>query len=143
MFTPDRLPAGVLEYVRDEVRLAWAARADIRGRHRTEAGVEFGVMLPPATVLADGDGLALDAVKTLVVVRAVEEDVLVATPRSAREGARWAYLVGNSHQPLMVGDAVLVCPATRDAEQVLTFYGVPFTRERRVFTPEPAGPGHH
>ena len=143
VFTADRLPAAVVDYARDEVRLVWTARADTRGRHRTEGGVEFGVMLSPATVLADGDCLALDTVQTLVVVRAIEEDVLVATPSSARECARWAYLVGNSHQPLMVGDAELVCPATKQAEQVLTFYRVPFTRAQRVFAPEPAGPGHH
>lgn len=143
VFTPERLPAAMTSYVRDEVRLTWAARADTRGRHRTEAGVEFGVMLSPGTVLADGDCLALDPVKTLVVVRAIEEDVLVARPASPRDGARWAYLIGNSHQALMIGDDVVVCAATREAEQVLTFYQVPFTRERRVFAPEAIGPGHH
>lgn len=143
VFRANRLPAAVVDYARDEVRLSWTARADTRGRHRTESGVEFGVMLPPFTVLVDGDCLALDSAKTLVVVRSVQEDVLVATPSSAHECARWAYLVGNSHQPLMVGDGELVCPATREAEQVLLFHQVPFTRERRVFTPEATGPGHH
>lgn len=132
-----------MAYARAEVRLPWAARSDTRGRHRTESGVEFGVLLPVGAVLQDGDCLALDAVQTLVVVRAVEEDVLVVTSPTPRDAVRWAYLIGNSHQPLMADETSLVCLATKDAEQVLTFYQVPFTRERRVFAPEAIGPGHH
>lgn len=143
VFSLQTLPAALADYQRDEVRLAWTARADTRGRHTTEGGVEFGVMLPPGRVLADGDCLALDAPRTLVVVRAIAEPVLVTASATPRDLARWAYLLGNSHQPLMLDADVLVCPDTRDAEQVLSYYAIPFTRDTRAFSPEPTGPGHH
>ena len=143
VFRLDRLPAGLLDHPRDSVTAGWQDRATPRARLRTNGGVEFGTSLPPGVVLRDGDCLALEQPRLVVVVQELAEPVLVARPGSAAEAARWAYCIGNSHQPLMVSDDALVCADVPGMEQVLAHHAIPFTRERRTFTPESQGPGHH
>ena len=67
----------------------------------------------------------------------------MARAASAAQAARWAYYIGNSHQPLMIADDALVCADVPGMEQVLTWHAIPFTREQRAFTPESQGPEHH
>lgn len=143
VFTLDRLPAGLLAHPRDRVIIGWQDRTTPRARLRTEGGVEFGTALAPGVVLREGDCLALEQPPLVVMVREREEAVLVARTASAAQAARWAYYIGNSHQPLMVTDDALVCADVPGMEQVLAFHAIPFTREQRAFTPEAQGPGHH
>ncbi len=143
VFTLDRLPAGLLEYSRDTVTVGWQERTTPRARLRTDGGVEFGTALPPGVVLREGDCLALEQPRLVVMVREREEPVLVARTASASQLARWAYYIGNSHQPLMIADAALICADVPGMEQVLTYHAIPFARERRTFTPESQGPAHH
>ena len=143
VFSLERLPAGLLEHPRDSVTLGWQDRTAPRARLRTEGGVEFGTSLAPGVVLRNGDCLALEQPRLVVVVRELEEPVLVARTASAGQAARWAYSIGNSHQPLMISDDALVCADVPGMEQVLTYHAIPFTRERRTFTPESQGPEHH
>jgi len=77
------------------------------------------------------------------VVREREEAVLVARTASVGQAARWAYYIGNSHQPLMIADDSLICVDVPGMEQVLTWHAIPFTREQRPFTPESQAPEHH
>lgn len=143
VFTLDRLPAGLLDHPRDRATVGWQDRMTPRARLRTDGGVEFGTALPPGVVLRDGDCLALEQPRLVVVVREREEPVLVARTDSAAQAARWAYYIGNSHQPLMIADDALICPDVPGMEQVLTHHAIPFTREQRTFTPEPQGADHH
>ena len=143
VFRLDRLPAGLIDHPRDTVTIGWQERTIARARLRTEGGVEFGTALAPGVVLRDGDCLALEQPRLLVVVQEREEPVLVARAASTAEAARWAYYIGNSHQPLMAVDDALVCPDIPGMEQVLAYHAIPFVRERRRFTPETQGPEHH
>ncbi|MFN7915098.1 MAG: urease accessory protein UreE [Vicinamibacterales bacterium] len=143
VFAEDRLPAALAAYPRDTVTLGWQARMGSRGRWTTDGGVDFGTALPRGTILRDGDCLAIDRLPLLVVVREQAEPVLVARPASIEEAARWAYQVGNSHQPLMIDDGLLVCPDEHGAADVFAYHGIPFERESRRFTPVSSGPGHH
>jgi urease accessory protein UreE len=143
VFRLDRLPAGLLAQPRDRVTLGWQDRTTPRARLRTEGGVEFGTSLAPGVVLREGDCLALEQPPLVVLVCEREEAVLVVRTASAAQAARWAYCIGNSHQPLMVADDVLICADVPGMEQVLAYHSIPFTREQRTFTPESPGPEHH
>ena len=143
VFRIDRLPAGLLEHPRDSLTLGWEDRLKTRARRRTDAGVEFGTALPRGTVLHAGDCLALDNPPLVVVVRELAEPVLVVRPSSSAECALWGYHIGNSHQPIMIGDDELVCADLPGMEQVLTYHRIPFSREMRAFTPVSQAPGHH
>ncbi|MBS1819758.1 MAG: hypothetical protein JSU08_17625 [Acidobacteria bacterium] len=143
VFRDDRLPAGLAAHPRDEVVIGWEDRRAQRARLKTEAGVEFGTSLPQGTVLREGDCLALDRPALVIIVREKAEPVLVMAPPSAGDAARWAYYIGNTHQPLMVLGDLLLCADVAGMDEVLRYHGIPFTRELRPFTPVSQGPSHH
>jgi len=143
VFRLERLPAGLADHPRDSMTLGWEERAKARARRRTDGGIEFGTALPRATVLREGDCLALENPPLLIVIHECPEPVLVARPTSAATWALWGYYIGNSHQPLMIADDLLVCADVPGMEQVLNYHGIPFTREMRAFTPVLQPPGHH
>ena len=143
VFRIDRLPAGLLDHPRDSLTIGWEERVKARARRRTDAGVEFGMSLPRGTVLRAGDCLALENPPLVVVIHERSEAVLVVRPSSAAEFALWGYHIGNSHQPIMIGDEELVCADLPGMERVLTYHGIPFSRDMRPFTPVSQAPGHH
>jgi urease accessory protein len=143
VFRIERLPAALTDCPRDEVTLGWEDRLKGRARRRTDGGVEFGTALARGTVLREGDCLALEQPPLLIVVREAAEAVLVVRPDAPDQAALWAYHIGNSHQPLMIDDGLLVCPDLPGMEQVLAYHAIPFTREMRAFTPVSQAPGHH
>jgi urease accessory protein len=143
VFRIERLPAALEEHERDAITLGWEERLKTRARRRSERGLEFGTSLPRGTVLREGDCLALDNRRVLVVVHELSEPVLVVRPGGPREWALWGYYIGNSHQPLMIDDDVLVCPDVAGMQQVLTYHSIPFVCEHRPFTPVSQAPGHH
>jgi len=143
VFRVDRLPAGLIDHPRDSVTLGWEERLKTRARRRTDAGVEFGTALPRGTVLRAGDCLALENPPLVVVIQEQAEAVLVIRPSSLAEFALWGYHIGNSHQPIMIGEAELVCADLPGMEQVLIHHAIPFCREMRSFTPVSQAPGHH
>jgi urease accessory protein len=143
IFRIDLLPAALADYPRDSITLGWEQRLKARARRRSDSGMEFGTALPRGTVIREGDCLAIDNPRLLVVAHELAEAVLVARPSSAAESALWSYYIGNSHQPLMIADGTLVCPDVPGMEQVLTYHAIPFVRETRPFTPVAQAPGHH
>jgi urease accessory protein UreE len=75
-----------------------------------------------------------------VVVEAALEPVLRIVPRSAEEGLKLAFEVGNRHFKLAWDGTRLLVPDDPAMEQLLKRLGVPFERARAVFTP--LGQGH-
>ena len=69
----------------------------------------------------------------------VQPHLLAAPPyasvQTPEEWARFAYQIGNSHQPAMFTADAIVCPDLPWTEQVLAYHLIPFTREARPFTP--------
>jgi urease accessory protein len=129
-------------YERDTITLGWEDRQKVRGRRQSDGGFAFAAALPRGTILRDGDCFVFDDPPRVVMVRELSEPVLVVRPRSHGEWALWAYHIGNSHQPLMITAEAIVCPDVPGMEQVLTYHGIPFTREQRPFNPATASPGH-
>jgi urease accessory protein len=139
---PDALPAGARDYASDTVTLGWEERTKGRALRRSDGGVEFGTALPRGSILRAGDVLVLDAVATRVAVVEREEPVLVIHPSTPHDFARFAYHIGNSHQPMMVAPDGIVCPDVGGMAQVLDYHRIPFTRARRPFTPLGHVPDH-
>lgn len=131
----DAIPAMAAHFRRDSLTLGWEERLRARGRRRTDGGTEFGTALPRGTVLRDGDGLIVPDLSLLVQIVERPEPVFVIVPESPAEWAAFGYHIGNSHQPLMIADDVLVCPEVAGMEQILCYHRIPFTRDRRPFTP--------
>jgi urease accessory protein UreE len=104
--------------------------------------MEFGTALPRGTVLRGDHCFLLPDLVVVVVER--EEPVFVVTPAVPSDWGRFAYQIGNSHQPLMITADALVCPDVPGMRLVLEHYGIPFTAGRRPFTPMGfvAGHGH-
>lgn len=127
---------------RGTVTLGWEDRLKARGRRRSDQGVEFATALERGRMLEDGDWLVVEALHVAIRVVALAEPVLVVRPTLPSEWAAFAYHIGNSHQPLMVTADALTCPDGPGADQVLTYHRIPFTRERRPFTPIGQVPSH-
>jgi urease accessory protein len=135
VYRADTLPATAPPYARDTVTLGWEERLKGRSRRRSDSGVEFATTLPRGTVLREGDCLVLDAHSLVVTVIERAEPVFVVEPRTAEEWGLYGYLIGNSHQPVMLVDGAIVCPDVPGMEQVLTQHDISFSRATRPFTP--------
>jgi urease accessory protein UreE len=136
----DGLPARAHAYVRDTITLGWEDRLKARGRRRSDGGLEFGTALSRGTVLVEGDCFVIDESARVVAVIERGEAVFVIVPATAAEWGRFAYCIGNSHQPIMIQNDAIICPDASGMEQVLTYHGIPFSRSVRPFTPlGPAG----
>src|SRR5579864_2424213 len=83
---------------RGTVTLAYDDRHRRRLRLATDAGEAFLLDLPQASVLADGDGLALSD-GTWLAVRAAPEALIEVTADSAALLVRFAWHIGNRHLP--------------------------------------------
>jgi urease accessory protein len=136
------LPPACRAYTRDTITLGWEERLKIRGRRRSDGGVEFGTSLPRGTQLRGGDCLVIEALRVIITVLERPEHVFVLRPLAPQEWALLAYHIGNRHLPLMVADDGLVCPDVPGVELLLQQYGIAFVRETRPFTPATAPIDH-
>ena len=143
VYRDELLPAVARSFARDTVTLGWEDRLKGRSRRRSDSGVEFATTLPRGTVLREGDCFVLDAHALVVIVIERPEPVFVVEPRTAEEWGLYGYLIGNSHQPVMLVDGAIVCPDVPGMEQVLTQHEIRFSRAMRPFTPVSFLLDHH
>ena len=137
------LAGGEGEQALATVTLAFDDRHRRRIRMTDDAGTPFLLDLPEATLLADGDGLALEG-GGCIRVRAANEAVADLRCSSPAHAARLAWHIGNRHAPVQVlaantlrirDEAVLV--------RMLEGLGAAVTRRRAPFTPEPGAYAPH
>ncbi|MCI1747124.1 MAG: urease accessory protein UreE [Acidipropionibacterium sp.] len=112
-------------------------------RVRSDHGNEFGLRLPRATVLHDGDILHRDEAG-IVVVRVESTRVIVITPVDAEQMGRVAHALGNRHMPaqfaaLEGGGAEMVVPDDPTTVAYLRHESVSFSVQDRVLDE----PFHH
>jgi urease accessory protein len=136
------LPPTCRAYARDTITLGWEERLKIRGRRRSDGGVEFGTSLPRSTVLREGDCFVVHAPGLVIAVVERAEPVFHLTPADPAEWALVAYHIGNRHLPLMVAADGLVCPDVPGVELLLQQYGIAYVSTSRPFTPAAAPIGH-
>ncbi len=83
---------------RDSVTLPYDARHRRRLRLTTDGGRDFLLDLPEATVMRDGDGIALEGGEW-VVLRAAAETLAEITCALPKDLVRIAWHLGNRHVP--------------------------------------------
>ncbi|KYF87268.1 urease accessory protein UreE [Sorangium cellulosum] len=131
------------------VTLAYDDRHRRRIRLATDAGWEFLLDLPEATVLGDGDGLRLEDGGWLLV-RAADEELVAVTCREAADLPRIAWHIGNRHIPAAFDGARILIRYDHVIVDMVRGLGAEATSLRAPFTPErgaydqkaPHGHGH-
>ncbi len=129
------VPAVAASFGRDALTMGWEERMKIRARRISDGGVEFATALPRGTVLRDGDCLVIDVPGIVIHIVEEREPVLVIRPQDSSEAALFAYHVGNSHQPMMLCEGLIVCPDLLGMAPLLEYHRIPFERANRPFTP--------
>ncbi|WP_028079717.1 urease accessory protein UreE [Solimonas soli] len=104
------IPAGSWprESAVDHIALDHDARHRRRFLYVAEAGTEFLLDLPRATLIHDGDGLKLDDGR-IILVSAAPEALIEVTAGDAAQLVRLAWHIGNRHLPAQLGeDRILI-----------------------------------
>jgi len=130
------------DWRRDALTLPWEDRCRSHGKHTTDGGVRFGLSLKSGSVLASGDGLALESECLLVEIREAEESLYRIVPETPVQGAYLAYQIGNRHLTLMIRDDALHCLAEPAARLLLEQLSVSYTEVSAPFTPALKLSGH-
>jgi urease accessory protein len=126
----------------DVVTLAHDDRHRRRVRLTTDSGASFLLDLPDARLLRDGDLLALDDGR-LVLVRAAPEPVLEVAAEGPVALARLAWHLGNRHTPVEVlADGRLRLRADHVLAAMLEGLGARVTATTAPFTPESGAYAH-
>ena len=119
-----------------EATLAFDERHRRRFRLRDDNGEAFMLDLPEATLLSDGDGLAL-AGGGYVRVRAAAEPVADLHAATAAATARLAWHIGNRHVPVQVlSDGVLRIRDDHVLTDMAQGLGATVERHAAPFAPE-------
>lgn len=130
-------PAGQwpLAQARGTVTLAYEDRYRRRVRLSTDAGLPVLLDLPQATVLGEGDALALDG-GGFVAVKAASETLVEITAATPEQLARIAWHIGNRHVPAEIHAQRIL---TRDDHVIVAMVeglGAMVRRIEAPFTPE-------
>jgi urease accessory protein len=129
------LPERAQAYARDTITLGWEDRLRTRGRRFSDEGLAFATTLARGTVLRAGDWLVVDDHQVAIEVIELAEPVLVVEPATPQAWGLFGYLIGNSHQPVMITLQAIVCADVPGIEQVLSYHNIPFVRANQPFTP--------
>jgi urease accessory protein len=130
------------------VTLPYEGRHRRRMRMDDDAGLGFLLDLPRAVLLAEGDGLALDAGGYLRV-RAAAEDLAEIRCRTAVDLARVAWHLGNRHLPVQLAeDAIrlrwdgVIVDMLRGLGAEVRRVSAPFAPEGGAYSGDHHGHGH-
>ena len=120
--------------------------ADDRHRRRlvltTERGTRFLLDLSHATVLREGDGLALDD-GSIVCVKSSVESLAEIEGHTALDFVRLAWHLGNRHADVEILGNKLRIRRDHVLEDMVIGLGGLLTHTEAAFEPEISGPGHH
>lgn len=128
--------------VRDAITLDFDGRHRRRRRYAGERGFAFLLDLPEATVLRDGDGLALEG-GGFVAVRAAPEPLVEVTAETPERLARLAWHLGNRHLPTQIEGARLLIRDDHVVTRMLEGLGATLRRIEAPFDPEGGAYGEH
>jgi urease accessory protein len=120
--------------------MPFEGRRKTRQRVTLDCGTEAAILLPPGTVLVDGDFLRSED-GLLVRIRAAAEEVSSARAGDALLLARACYHLGNRHVPVQVGDGLVRYLHDHVLDDMLRALGLEVTEEHVCFQPE-AGAYH-
>jgi urease accessory protein len=133
------------EKVAGFVTLDFDARHRRRIRLTTDQGEDVLLNLPKAVAMADGDGLQLGDGRWLKV-QAAEELIVEVRHKDPNQLVRLAWLLGNRHLPIEIGNEVLRIRPDYVIEDMLLGFGVDLAKVQAPFQPEGGaynGHGHN
>lgn len=126
----------------DRISLDYDERHRRRFRYRAQGGTEFLLDLPRATVLQQGEGLALDDGR-IVAVDAAPEALTLVTAADAASLIRLAWHIGNRHLPAqLMADRILI-REDQVITEMLRGLGATVQAIRAPFSPEAGAYANH
>ena len=146
------LPAGgwIERTAKDVVTLDFDDRFRRRKRYVAEDGFAFLLDLEEAVALRQGDGLLLDEVGGVILVRAAPEPLVEVTAETPEKLARLAWHLGNRHLPteiqsdrLLIRDDHVIAEMLRGLGASLRQVQAPFNPEGGAYGEHNRHPGHH
>jgi urease accessory protein len=139
------LPAGgwIERTAKDVVTLAFDDRFRRRRRYVGEKGLAFLLDLEEAVPLRDGDGLLLEQVGGVILVRAAPEPLVEVTAETPERLARLAWHLGNRHLPTQIEGSRLLIRDDHVIVEMLKGLGATLRHVDAPFDPEGGAYGEH
>lgn len=139
------LPAGgwIERTAKDVVTLDFDDRFRRRKRYVGEKGLAFMLDLEEATALRDGDGLLLDQVGGVILVRAAPEPLVAVTADSPGKLLRLAWHLGNRHLPAEINEQRILIRYDHVIMDMLKGLGATVREVSAPFNPEGGAYGEH
>ncbi len=122
-------------HCQDSLTLVFDQRQKSRQRVTLDSGREAALVLPPGTILRDGDLLRADD-QSVVRVQAASEPVTTARTADPLRLARACYHLGNRHVAIAIGAGWVRCLHDHVLADMLVQMGLTVTEECVVFEPE-------
>ena len=119
----------------DSLTLVFEQRQKSRQRVILDSGREAALVLPPGTILRDGDLLRGED-QSVVRVQAAPEPVTTARTADPLRLARACYHLGNRHVAIAIGPGWVRCLRDHVLADMLMQMGLVVTEECVVFEPE-------
>ena len=119
----------------DSLTLIFDQRQKSRQRVILDSGREAALVLPPGTILRDGDLLRGED-QSIVRVQAAAEPVTTARTTDPLRLARACYHLGNRHVAIAIGAGWVRCLHDHVLANMLAQMGLVVTEECVVFEPE-------
>jgi urease accessory protein len=137
-----KLSSSPAENVPDLV-LAFDARKKSRQLVRLDSGEEIGILLPPGTVLRDGDVIESED-RSLFQIKAAREALMMVTTTDPFQLLRAAYHLGNRHVAIQLEPGRILLQVDSVLKEMLVGLGLTVTIVSEQFTPETGayGGGH-
>jgi urease accessory protein len=123
--------------------LPFDARKKTRQLVRLDSGEEIGILLPPGTILRDGDVIESED-GSLFKIQAAREELMLVTAADSFHLLRAAYHLGNRHAPIQLRPEGILLPVDPVLKEMLLGLGLTVTLTSETFTPETGayGGGH-
>ncbi len=128
---------------KDVVTLGFDDRFRRRRRFVGEKGLAFLLDLDEAIVLRDGDGLLLDRIGGVILVRAAPEPLVEITAATPERLARLAWHLGNRHLPTEIQADRLLIRDDHVIVEMLRGLGAAVRQVDAPFNPEGGAYGEH
>jgi urease accessory protein len=123
--------------------LAFDARKKSRQLARLDSGEEIGILLPPGTILRDGDVIESED-RSLFQIKAAREALMMVTTTDSFLLLRAAYHLGNRHVAIQLQPDRILLQVDSVLKEMLVGLGLTVTIVSEQFTPETGayGGGH-
>jgi len=123
--------------------LAFDGRKKSRQLVRLDSGEEIGILLPPGTVLRDGDVIESED-GSRFTIQAAREDLMSVAAADSFQLLRAAYHLGNRHAAVQLQPDRILLPIDPVLKEMLLGLGLTVAIVSEQFTPETGayGGGH-